>query len=153
MELNIRKAEQNDYRAIIHLLASHQLPTVDIYENNITLFVGLIENEIVATIGVENYGTEALLRSLCVKEGFKNQKYGEKMLSYLRTWCAQETTEALYLLTTTAEHYFERYGFKKIEREKTPQSIQTTREFHSICPNSAVVMKLKCSALSFISQK
>jgi amino-acid N-acetyltransferase len=153
MELNIRKAQQNDFRAIIHLLASNQLPTVDIYEKNITLFVGLLNNEIIATIGMENYGTVALLRSLCVKEGFKNKKYGEKMLSYLRTFCTQEKTEALYLLTTTAEHYFERYGFEKIVRNAAPLPIQTTREFQSICPNSAVVMKLKCSPLLFISQK
>ena len=143
MNMNIRKATENEYRAIIHLLASNQLPTADIYEKNITLFVGVIENEIVATIGIERYGNEALLRSLCIKEGFKNQKLGEKMLSYLLNFCAAENIKTLYLLTTTAEQYFVRYGFEKITRDETPKTIQNTREFQDICPASAVVMKLK----------
>lgn len=137
----LRKATENEYRAIIHLLASNALPTSDIYEKNITLFVGLIDNEIVATIGIEQYENVALLRSLCVKEGFKNQKLGAKMLSYLLSFCANENIKTLYLLTTTAEHYFVRYGFEKITRDETPKSIQNTREFQDICPASAVVME------------
>ncbi|ATB70003.1 Amino-acid acetyltransferase [Sulfurospirillum diekertiae] len=143
MEMHIRKAIENEYRAITHLLASNQLPTADIYEKNITLFVGLIDEKIVATIGIETYGNEALLRSLCVKEGFKNQKLGEKILTYLISFCATANIQTVYLLTTTAEHYFERYGFEKIGREKTPQSIQNTREFQDICPSSAIIMALK----------
>ena len=143
MEITIRKAAENEYRAIIHLLASNALPTGDIYEKNITLFVGLIDNEIVATIGIEQYDKVALLRSLCVKEGFKNQKLGTKMLSYLLSFCASENIETLYLLTTTAERYFVRYGFKKISRDETPKSIQNTREFQDICPASAIIMELK----------
>ena len=141
MNITIQKATENEYRAIIHLLASNQLPTVDIYEKNITLFVGVIEYEIVATIGIELYDNEALLRSLCVKEGFKNQKMGEKMLSYLLNFCATESIKTLYLLTTTSEHYFVSYGFEKITRDETPKTIQNTREFQDICPSSAVVMK------------
>lgn len=141
--MTLRKAAENEYRAIIHLLASNALPTADIYEKNITLFVGLIDNEIVATIGIEQYDKVALLRSLCVKEGFKNQKLGAKMLSYLLSFCATEKIKTLYLLTTTAEHYFVRYGFKKISRDETPKSIQNTREFQDICPASAIIMELK----------
>jgi amino-acid N-acetyltransferase len=141
MKMHIREATQNEYRAIIHLLASNALPTADIDEKNITLFVGLVQNEIVATIGIERYGNEALLRSLCVKEGFKNQKLGKQLLSYLLSLCATEKIKTLYLLTTTAEHYFTRYGFEKIMRDETPQSIQNTHEFNDICPASAVVMK------------
>lgn len=143
MQFLIRKATENDYRAIIHLLESNALPTADIYAKNITLFVGLMEHEIVATIGIEQYGKEALLRSLCVKEGFKNQKLGAKMLSYLLNFCANEKIETLYLLTTTAEHYFVRYGFEKITRDSTPGTIQKTREFQDICPASAIIMELK----------
>lgn len=143
MELILRKAQENEYRAIIHLLASNALPTADIYEKNISLFVGVQKDEIIATIGIETYGNVALLRSLCVKEGYKNQKVGEKMLSYLIALCQHENIEALYLLTTTAEDYFMRQGFTKIERENTPQSIQQTREFKDICPSSAVIMCLK----------
>ncbi|WP_263833176.1 arsenic resistance N-acetyltransferase ArsN2 [Sulfurospirillum oryzae] len=140
MKITIRKATENEYRAIIHLLASNALPTADIYEKNITLFVGLIDEKIIATIGIETYGEVALLRSLCVKDELKNQKLGEKMLSYLLSFCTHEKIETLYLLTTTAERYFVRHSFEKITREETPLAIQQTREFQDICPASAVVM-------------
>jgi len=142
MECFIRKAKENEYRAIIHLLASNNLPTSDIYQKNISLFVGLQDNEIIATIGIEIYEKVALLRSLCVKEGFKNQHFGKKMLTHLLTVCAKEKIEMLYLLTTTAERYFLRHGFEKIARENTPFIIQQTHEFKDICPSSAVVMRL-----------
>ena len=143
MPITLRQATKNEYRAITHLLASNQLPTADIHEQNVTLFVGLIDEKVVATIGVETYGNEVLLRSLCVKDGFKNQKLGEKMLAYLLGFCTHENIQTVYLLTTTAEHYFERHGFETITRDETPQSIQNTREFQSICPSSAIIMALK----------
>ena len=142
MELTPRIARENEYRAIMHLLASNQLPTADIYEKNITFFVGLVGEEIVATIGIERYENEALVRSLCVKEGFKNQTFGAQMLSHLLSFCDTNNIETLYLLTTTAEHYFRRYGFEKIAREEASAAIKQTREFQDICPISAVVMKL-----------
>jgi len=145
MPMDIRQAAENEYRAIAHLLASNHLPTADIHEKNITLFVGLIDEKVVATIGVETYGNEALLRSLCVKDGFKNQKLGEKMLAYLLSFCTHENIQTVYLLTTTAEHYFVRHGFETITRDETPQSIQHTREFQSICPSSAIIMALNVS--------
>lgn len=143
MSLNIRKANTNEYRAITHLLASHKLPTSDINESNVELFVGLIDENIVATIGIEKHHSLGLLRSLCVKEDFKNQKLGDAMLSYILKLCAQENRETLYLLTTTAERYFEKYGFEKVARENVPEAIQQTREFQGICPLTAVVMNLK----------
>ena len=141
--MTIRKATSNEYRAIINLLASNALPTADIYEKNITLFVGLVEDEIVAMIGIEQYENVALLRSLCVKDGFKNKKLGIQMLLHFFAFCEKEKIKTLYLLTTTAEHYFVRYGFEKITRDEAPQTIQQTREFQDICPSSAIIMKLK----------
>ena len=143
MQMTIRRTTDNEYRAIIHLLVSNALPTADIYEKNICFFVGLVENEIVATIGIEQYDNVALLRSLCVKDGFKNKKLGIQMLLHLFAFCEKEKIETLYLLTTTAEHYFVRYGFEKITRDETPQTIKQTHEFQDICPSSAIIMKLK----------
>jgi N-acetylglutamate synthase-like GNAT family acetyltransferase len=52
------------------------------------------------------------------------------------------TVRALYLLTTTAETYFEHRGYRRIDRADAPPSIQSTREFASLCPsNSAFMIK------------
>jgi N-acetylglutamate synthase-like GNAT family acetyltransferase len=46
----------------------------------------------------------------------------------------------LYLLTTTAEHYFPSFGFRAMPREQVPPDVRDTAEFREACPASAVVM-------------
>jgi amino-acid N-acetyltransferase len=47
----------------------------------------------------------------------------------------------MYLLTTTAERYFPKFGFERIERRDVPETVQASVEFTSACPASAVVMR------------
>jgi amino-acid N-acetyltransferase len=48
---------------------------------------------------------------------------------------------AVFLLTTTAEHYFPKFGFAHIGRQDVPTSVQTSLEFTTACPSSATVMR------------
>jgi N-acetylglutamate synthase-like GNAT family acetyltransferase len=56
------------------------------------------------------------------------------------TEAASHQVRALYLLATTAEAYFEHRGYRRIDRTQAPPSIQSTREFASLCPASSVFM-------------
>jgi len=47
----------------------------------------------------------------------------------------------LYLLTTTAESFFQNFGYRTVERSLVPDLIQETVEFSSLCPDDATVMK------------
>jgi amino-acid N-acetyltransferase len=47
----------------------------------------------------------------------------------------------VFLLTTTAEEYFPRFGFVCIGRDAVTQEVQTSAEFQGACPASAVVMR------------
>jgi amino-acid N-acetyltransferase len=49
---------------------------------------------------------------------------------------------AVYLLTTTAEEYFPRFGFERIAREDVVPAVRASYEFTSACPSSATVMRL-----------
>ena len=49
----------------------------------------------------------------------------------------------LYLLTTTAEEYFPRYGFRRIPRESASPAARESVEFREACPASAVTMVLE----------
>ena len=51
----------------------------------------------------------------------------------------------VFLLTTTAEGFFPRFGFERIQRSDVPSSVQTSVEFRSACPASAVVMRTRLS--------
>ena len=48
----------------------------------------------------------------------------------------------VYLLTTTAEDYFPRFGFARTTREAVPPALKSSAEFTSACPESAAVMLL-----------
>jgi len=140
MDLIIQPAKREDLNEIVNLLSDNNLPTIDIKENTVQLFVGLLNNKIIGIIGLEKYNGVGLLRSLAIKDTFKNQKFGERLVKQLLDFCSREKIEELYLLTTTAEKYFEKFGFQKTERFKIPETIKQTREFKDICPISAVVM-------------
>ena len=47
----------------------------------------------------------------------------------------------VFLLTTTAERYFPKLGFKTIARDDVPASVQSSIEFQGACPASAIVMR------------
>ena len=47
---------------------------------------------------------------------------------------------ALYLLTTTAEEFFPRFGFERITSHEVPDSVKQSIEFREACCASAVVM-------------
>ncbi len=140
MELNIQSAEPKDLAAVTDFLTAQDLPVTDLGEENVDLYLVHDEGELVATIGLEKYGTTGLLRSLAVKETFRNQQLAEKMIKGFFAVCEAKEIAEVYLLTTTAEKYFLKRGFLPVDREKVPTVIRQTREFKSICPSSAIVM-------------
>jgi amino-acid N-acetyltransferase len=46
----------------------------------------------------------------------------------------------MFLLTTTAETFFERRGYRRVDRSQAPLAIQSTSEFASLCPASSAFM-------------
>jgi amino-acid N-acetyltransferase len=47
----------------------------------------------------------------------------------------------MYLLTTTAERWFPRFGFTRIAREQVPDAVRGSVEFREACPAFAAVMR------------
>jgi len=48
--------------------------------------------------------------------------------------------QELYLLTMTAEPFFAKRGYGRVDRAKAPAALQGTTEFVSLCPVSSVCM-------------
>ena len=140
MYLIIQQATEKDLDAIKKLLDDNNLPTTDIHQDNIQLFIGLIDDKIMSVIGLEKYKNVGLLRSLAVTDLFKNQQVGSRLIRHIVDLCASEHIDKIYLLTTTADKYFVKFGFTKIERMEAPDILKQTREFKDICPVSAVLM-------------
>ena len=141
MDVTIELAEKDNLSLLQGIIEQNDLPTDDIYNNSIRFFVAKENDRILGLVGLEVYKPFGLLRSLAVIDEFKNKQIGKKLVEYLITESKSEEIKELYLLTTTADKYFPKFGFIRIEREQVPDSIRQTEEFKNICPDSAVVMK------------
>ncbi len=140
MNIKIRQADKSDLADIIKLLETNNLPSVDIPNSSIQLFIGSYNNETIGVVGIEIYEETGLLRSLAVHDSFKKLRVGTKLINKLFDHIKLNNIKDVYLLTETAEDYFTKFDFFKVERSNTPDIIMETDEYKDICPNSAVVM-------------
>ena len=92
-------------------------------------------------IGLELHGSEALLRSLAVTADARSSGCGGALIAELEAFARSKGVNELYLLTETAESYFASRGYRSVERGSVADSIRQTREFSSLCPADAAVMK------------
>lgn len=102
----------------------------------------------VAAGAVEPCGEAGLLRSVVVHPDARGRGLGRMVTDALIEQAISRRVTALYLLTETAESFFSRIGFEPIERESAPQSIRMSDEFRTLCPDSAVLMRLELSDLT-----
>ena len=139
----MRKAGTNDFNSIYEMLKSENLPTEDIQPGLAHFFVIELEKKILAVIGLEIYGDEALLRSMAVDREYRNQSLATLLVQELIRYAGDNGVKSVYLITNTAEGYFARKGFSAIPRSETPLSITVTPEFTGLCPSTATVMRRK----------
>jgi N-acetylglutamate synthase-like GNAT family acetyltransferase len=97
--------------------------------------------EVVGACGLELYGENALLRSLVVARDSRNQAAGDCLLRGIVALGQKLGARNLYLLTTTAQGYFERYAFETCARAEAPAGIRDSWELREGCPTTATLMK------------
>ena len=133
--------------SIINLLNSHGLPIQDI-DLDKQIFWGIFDDKsLVACGGTEILGNSGLLRSLAVDRNYQNQGLGKVIYEQIIDHAVIVNLKSLYLLTTTASEYFNKKGFKIIERHNVPEKLLNTEEFKSLCPASAICMQLDINKL------
>jgi N-acetylglutamate synthase and related acetyltransferases len=104
------------------------------------------DDDIVGVAGLEVCCNGALLRSVAVAPDWRSHGLGRALVTRVISDAEARGIRALYLLTTTAEHYFPSFGFQRIAREEVPADVRETAEFSSACPASATVMCRECAA-------
>jgi amino-acid N-acetyltransferase len=124
------------------LLRRFHLPADDVGQPNQTFITAHAGTELVGCVGLEWYGRDALVRSLAVVPRMRGASLGKKL--YLRALAEARSggARSLYLLTATAAPFFERAGFEHIDRALVPAAVASSAEFRSLCPASAVCMRL-----------
>ena len=143
MPLNptIEKARDEDADAIVRLLHDSILPVDGLSAHLATTLVARQSGRIVGSAALEVYPDGALLRSVAVAANLKGQGLGHELTRAAIQLAERMHVPALYLLTTTADAYFPRFGFERITRADVPSSIQQSIEFTAACPASATVMR------------
>lgn len=132
-------ADRGEIRA---LLVAATLPTDDLDDaKSLRFWVARADRgRVLGVIGLEQYANAALLRSLTVAAAERRRGLGARLVAAVETEAKRAGVESLYLLTTTAERFFLRRGYRPMDRTQAPQAIGATAEFSSLCPSRAVCL-------------
>ena len=137
----VRAATGRDHADVEALLQAAALPVAGLTPALADFFVAEDRGRVVGAIGLERYGPDALLRSAVVDPAARGTGIGVALVERLLAHAGEHGVRAVYLLTTTAEQYFPRFGFDRITREDVPETVKASVEFREACPASAVVMR------------
>jgi amino-acid N-acetyltransferase len=134
-------ASHDDLAAVLQLLRESALPVDGLSEHLPTTLVIRDGPRVVGSAALEIYPDGALLRSVAVSHALRGTGAGRSLTDAAIALARTRGVPALYLLTTTAEEYFPRFGFTPIARDEVPAGVQRSVEFTSACPSSATVMR------------
>lgn len=139
--MKIRQARNSDLPAVERLLAAGRLLLDGVRDHFADFIVAEDGNGIEGAVGLERYDSVALLRSVIVAPEHRGTGVGRRLVEQVLERADEDGIDELYLLTTTAENYFPRFGFEATSRAAVPEQLKSSAEFRGACPETAVVMK------------
>ena len=143
MSIFLRNASQEQAPDLVDFLQKFNLPTSDLPTDVSGFTLALDEGQIVGSAGMELMGENGLLRSVAVAETHRNQNLGQRLFVAALDYARMHEVREVYLITNSAERYFEKNGFQVIERSQIPAEFAQTAQFAGLCPSTAVVMKME----------
>lgn len=145
--MNIQAATPNDMPDIVALLKASALPVAGLDEHVETggALVARDSQRLVGCAAVEIYGRAGLLRSVAVEAGRRGEGLGERLTKAALDLARTRGVRTIYLLTTTASHFFPRFGFTAIPRTELDPALAQSEELRGACPASALAMRATLS--------
>jgi amino-acid N-acetyltransferase len=141
MSIAIERAHRRDQLDVFRIVEQNHLPLAGLDEHLDTALVARQDDRIVGAAALELYRDGALLRSVAVAPNAQRKGVGHQLTASALVLAEELGTPAVYLLTTTAEQFFPRFGFERIARTEVPVGVQRSVEFTSACCPSAIVMR------------
>ncbi|MGY5874265.1 MAG: GNAT family N-acetyltransferase [Candidatus Thorarchaeota archaeon] len=134
-----QRAASDDLDSVLDLLVRVDLPTEGVIGNfhNFIVWYAPGTLEVKGCIGLEVYGSDAVLRSVAVHPEYQGKGVGVGLLQKAIEYARSIQLDRLYLLTDTAEKYFLKHGFEYIDRTIVPQRIGKSIEFTTLCPSTS----------------
>ena len=122
------------------LLEESKLPTDILSSSQGELWIAR-ESGATAVGGFEFYGDDALLRSVAVDASRRSAGFGRRLVEQLIEVAVQRNVQRVWLLTETAEGFFQKMGFIRVERQAiTNRDLLGSPEFTHVCAQTAVCM-------------
>jgi amino-acid N-acetyltransferase len=134
-------AKPHDLGRALELLRQENLPEHGVVDQFGHYMVVRNRGQLVGVCGVEVHGAHGLLRSLVIDPDFRGQGAGDCLVRGVLELGQKLHLQGLYLLTTTAQRYFERFGFHASSRDELPPALKEAWEIREGCPTEAVLMK------------
>jgi amino-acid N-acetyltransferase len=141
-DIVISGATAADVPVIEQLLVTNKLPTAGLDDHWKTFIVARDGGVIVGCAGAEAYPLVALIRSVAVADTHRSRGIGRRIVRQMLDRLSSRGVREFYLLTTTAEAYFAKRGFKPIDRDEIHPQLLSSAELQGACPDSAVCMRL-----------
>lgn len=137
---NLRPTRPEDLPPVLKLLEDAGLPVAGVEEWFDRFIVAEHDGRVVGVAGLEVHGTDGLLRSVAVADDWRGRGLGGALTDRVLEHCTHDGLSAVYLLTQTAETFFPRHGFVRIERDAASDAVKQSVEFRELCPSSSVAM-------------
>jgi N-acetylglutamate synthase-like GNAT family acetyltransferase len=109
-------------------------------QDSALLVVAESEGRVAGVAGLELHGADALLRSVAVSRESRGRRLASRLCAEVERRAPALGARRIFLLTETAERFFARRGYQRLERAKAPAGIAASREFAALCPDTAVLM-------------
>lgn len=130
-----------DAPALAAALLAADLPVEDLREAGRCFFAFEQDGEVVGYGGFELHGEAALLRSVVIVPDQRGRGHGRALATAVLEQAAEAGARQAFLLTTTAAGFFERDGFRAIERADAPPAILATRQAATICATATLLAR------------
>jgi len=136
----VERATIRDLPALEALVSAAELPLDGARAAFRHGVVARVDGRVAGGAAIEPYGPVGLLRSVVVAADRRGEGLGRAVVAAAERLAAELGMTELYLLTETAEGWFSRLGYERIERAEIPAAVQDSVEFTTACATTAAVM-------------
>jgi N-acetylglutamate synthase-like GNAT family acetyltransferase len=140
--VQLRPAEPADLADMARLLKEADLSAEGVEAHLPNFLVAIRGREVIGTVGIERYGPVGLFRSLAVTRSERSRGIGETLMARALADARTRGITRLLLLTTTADGYFARHGWHRLDRTSVTGDVTGSAQFRGACPASAVCMEV-----------
>jgi amino-acid N-acetyltransferase len=133
IQMSIEKTRESDLDDIFELLDLVKLSAEGVSKYLDHFIVVKDNRKIVGCIGLEVYEKIGLLRSLAIHPEYQKSGLGTELTKKLLTRAKDLGIHELYLLTSTARNFFEKFGFTEIAKDSVGSVIKRSPGFSYSC--------------------